>query len=208
MGRREPLALLAAINILADYRVDPEHVYIGGFSGGSRIAERLAIGYPDLFRGAILNAGSNSLGDASAEPPIPLPPRELFYQFQSGTHLIYVTGARDTSRVDDDLLSARSMQEWCVFNVETIVEPFLDHTVAQPAALSRALSSLAAGIHQDADRLARCRSTIDAEINRQNGKVTSLISSGNRAAADKLLEKMDQRYGGLAVPESLELTTK
>ena len=44
MGRREPLALLAALNILADYPIDPEQVYIGGFSGGSRIARRLASG--------------------------------------------------------------------------------------------------------------------------------------------------------------------
>ena len=60
MARREPLALLAAQNIMADYPVDPERVYIAGFSGGSRIALRLAIGYPDLFRGAILNAGSDA----------------------------------------------------------------------------------------------------------------------------------------------------
>ncbi len=72
------------------------------------IALRLAIGYPDLFRGAILNAGSDSLGDASAEPPIPLPPRELFYQFQSGTRLIYITGERDAERVEEDMLSLRS----------------------------------------------------------------------------------------------------
>ncbi len=208
MGRREPLALLAALNVMADYRVDPQHVYIGGFSGGSRVAERLAVGYPDLFHGAILNAGSSSLGDPSAEPPIPLPSRDLFYQLQTGTHLIYVTGARDTSRVDEDMLSARSMREWCVFNVESIVEPLLDHTVARPDALSRALGSLAGGIPEDADRLARCRSAADAEINRQFGKVDSLIASGKRAAADKLLERIDQHYGGLAAPQSLELMNK
>ena len=102
MARREPLALLAAQNVLADYPIDPEHVYIAGFSGGSRIAQRLALGYPDLFRGAILNAGSDAIGDVTAEPPIPLPPRELFLKFQSGTQLIYVTGERDADRVTED----------------------------------------------------------------------------------------------------------
>jgi hypothetical protein len=208
MGRREPLALLAAQNIIAEYRVDPQRVYIGGFSGGSRIALRLAIGYPDLFRGAILNAGSDSLGDVTAEPPIPLPPRDLFYQFQSGTRLIYITGERDTTRVEDDMLSLRSMRQWCVFNVESIVEPFLDHAVAQPTALARALGSLAGDSHPDPDRLARCRSTIDTELDSKFQKVDSLISSGKRAAADKLLDKIDQRYGGLAAPRSLELIEK
>jgi len=208
MGRREPLALLAAENIVAQYRVDPQRVYIGGFSGGSRIALRLAVGYPDLFHGAILNAGSDSLGDASAEPPIPLPPRDLFYQFQSGTRLIYITGERDTTRVEDDELSLRSMRDWCVFNVESIVEPFLDHTVAQPAALSRALGSLAGGIDPETDRLDRCRSAIDAELDKRFRKVESLISTGKRAAADKMLDKIDQHYGGLAAPHSVELREK
>ncbi len=204
MARREPLALLAAENIVANYPVDPRRIYIAGFSGGSKIALRLAIGYPDLFRGAILNAGSDSLGDASAEPPIPLPPRELFQQFQSDTRLIYITGEHDAERVDEDLLSVRSMREWCVFNAESIIEPYLGHAVAQPTALARALGSLDGGVQTDPERLARCRATIDADLEQGFQKVDKLISSGKRAAADKLLDKIDQRYGGLAAPRSLE----
>jgi dienelactone hydrolase len=52
LSRRAPLALLGAANIMASYRVDPSRVWVGGFSGGSRVAMRLALGYPDLFRGA------------------------------------------------------------------------------------------------------------------------------------------------------------
>jgi pimeloyl-ACP methyl ester carboxylesterase len=208
MGRREPLALLAAENIIAEYRVDPERVYIAGFSGGSRIALRLAVGYPDLFRGAILNAGSDSLGDPTAEPPIPLPPQDLFYQFQSGTRLVYITGERDSTRVEEDLLSMRSMREWCVFNVESIVEPLLGHDVAQPVAFSRALGSLSAGIHNDPDRLSRCRAGIDVEMEGMFQKVKSLLASGKRDAADKLLKKIDQRYGGLATARSAEFAEK
>jgi pimeloyl-ACP methyl ester carboxylesterase len=204
MARREPLALLAAQNIIAEYPVDPERVYIAGFSGGSKIALRLAIGYPDLFHGAILNAGSDSLGDASAEPPIPLPPRELFYQFQSGTRLIYITGEHDAGRVEEDMLSLHSLRQWCVFNAESIVEPYLGHEVAQPAALARALGSLAGGAQSDPERIDRCRATIDADLDQEFQKVDSLISSGKRAAADKLLDRIDQRYGGLATPRSLE----
>ena len=42
LGRREPLALLAAANVLTRYRIDPDRVYVGGLSGGSRVALRLA----------------------------------------------------------------------------------------------------------------------------------------------------------------------
>jgi poly(3-hydroxybutyrate) depolymerase len=54
------LALIAAQNAMAQYSVDPQQVYIGGFSGGSRVALRLALGYPDVFHGALLNAGSGN----------------------------------------------------------------------------------------------------------------------------------------------------
>ena len=43
ISRRAPLALIAARNVTARYPVDPERVYIGGFSGGSRVAMRIAV---------------------------------------------------------------------------------------------------------------------------------------------------------------------
>jgi len=69
VDRREPLALLAAQNVMAQYPVDPQRVYIGGFSGGSRVALRLALGYPDVFHGALLNAGSDPIGNADVSLP-------------------------------------------------------------------------------------------------------------------------------------------
>src|SRR4029077_9006607 len=41
LGRREPLAVLAATNVMRRLKIDPQRVYIGGFSGGSRVALRL-----------------------------------------------------------------------------------------------------------------------------------------------------------------------
>ena len=68
LGRREPLALLAAYNVMRRYKVDPRRVYICGFSGGSRVALR-PVG--DLFSSALLDAGADPLGEAD----FPLPPR-------------------------------------------------------------------------------------------------------------------------------------
>jgi hypothetical protein len=39
-------------------------------------------------------------------------------------------------------------------------------------------------------------------------RVESLLASGQRAAAATLLDKIDQRYGGLAAPRSLNLAGK
>jgi len=203
-GRREPLALLAAENIMAQYPVDPERTYVGGFSGGSRVALRLALGYPDLFRGAILNAGSDPIGSRE----IPLPPRDLFLKFQSSTRIAYVTGERDTAHATDDALSLRSMHRWCVFNTDNQTEARAEHAVAGAAALSRALRYLEESARAEPERLAKCRAGIDGELTTGLDGVDTLIAQGRRDDAQKQLAAIDERFGGLAAPRSLELAAR
>ncbi|HMI36075.1 MAG TPA: PHB depolymerase family esterase [Steroidobacteraceae bacterium] len=204
LGRREPLALLAAYNIMRRYTVDPERVYVAGFSGGSRVALRLVLGYPDLFRGAILNAGSDPIGNAD----IPLPPRDLLLRFQNSVHLVYVTGERDEPHVSDDLLSVRSMRHWCMYNVTSFLQPRTDHEVAAPAALSRALSSLARSAPTDPAALAACQSVLDTEMETELHAVESLIARGQKARAQKRLKSVDERFGGLAAARTVELASR
>jgi poly(3-hydroxybutyrate) depolymerase len=203
-GRREPLALLAAENIMAQYPVDPERTYVGGFSGGSRVALRLALGYPDLFRGAMLNAGSDPIGSRE----IPLPPRELFLKFQSSTRIAYVTGERDTAHAADESMSLRSMHRWCVFNTDSQTEARAEHAVAGAAALSRALRYLQEGARAEPERLAKCRAGIDGELTTSLGSVDTLIGQERRAEAQKQLAAIDERFGGLAAPRSVELAAR
>jgi Esterase PHB depolymerase len=200
MGRREPLALIATHNIIRRYPVDSERVYIGGFSGGARVAMRLALGYPDVFRGALLNAGSDAIGSSD----IPLPPADLFLRFQNSTRLVYLTGYRD-SALGIDVQSIHSMREWCVFDVDSEVTPWTGHEVATPAALSRALHALLNPVAPDPSKLAECRAAIQIKLTAEFGQVESLIASGKVDGAQKLLRHIDARFGGLAAPRSLEL---
>jgi predicted esterase len=204
VGRREALAILAAENLLRQYPVDPGRVYIAGFSGGSRIALRLALAYPDVFRGAILNAGSDPIGAAE----IPLPPRELLFRFQSSTRVVYLTGERDTPHASEDLLSVRSLHEWCAFGVDDYVLPRLDHEVAPAEALARALGRFLESAPPDAAKLAACRATLEAELAARLQEVELLIAEGRRTEAEKLLKKVDARFGGWAAPRSVELAGK
>ena len=198
--RREPLALLAAHNAMQRYPVDPERVYIGGFSGGARVALRLALGYPDVFRGAILNAGSDPIGDSQ----IPIPPKDLFLQFQ-GTHLVYVTGEGDTSQLNEDLASTHSMKNWCVFEVQSHVVRSGGHEVADSTALAWALSVLLHEARPDPHKLGACRLAIEAELNIKMQELDSLVAAGHDDEAQKLLLKIDGHFGGLAAPRSIEL---
>src|SRR5207302_2223060 len=101
--------------------------------------------------------------------------------------IIYVTGERDTPHTSDDLMSMRSMHQWCVFNVDSYIQPRLGHEVAPAAALSRALRSLFDAVPSDPAKLMACRSTIDRELAAKLREVESLIANGRRAHAQKLL---------------------
>jgi hypothetical protein len=206
LGRRAPLALIAVQNVMRRYTVNPQRVYIGGFSGGARAALRLALSFPDVFHGAVLNAGSDPIGDAQA----PLPPRDLFLQFQNTTRLVYVSGEEDVSHLSMDADSADSMRQWCVYDFETQTiyragKQTAGHESADPAALSRALDSLLKPVTPDADKLAACRAAIEKELTEKLQRVESLIAGGKRDEAQKLLREIDARFGGLAAPRSVEL---
>jgi hypothetical protein len=196
--RREPLALLAAHNAMQRYPVDPERVYIGGFSGGARVALRLALGYPDVFRGALLNAGSDPIGDSQ----IPIPPKDLFLQFQS-THVVYVTGEEDSSQLND-VASMHSMKKWCVFDVQSHLVRSGGHEVADSTALAWALNALLHDARPDPNKLGACMLAIEGELNIKMQEVDSLVAAGHDDEAQKLLIKIDGHFGGLAAPRSIE----
>jgi predicted esterase len=204
LGRREPLAILAEQNLVHRYRIDPQRIWVAGFSGGSRVALRLALAYPDLFRGAVLNASSDPIGTAQVQ----LPPKDLFLRFQESSHLVYVTGGRDATRLAFDIESMHSLRDWCVFNVEDQANTFAGHEIMSPEVLSRALDSLAKPVEADAGRLAVCRAGIDAELEGKLAQVRSLISAGNRDAARAALKDIDMRFGGLAAQQTLELESE
>lgn len=204
LGRREPLALLAEQNVVHRYAVNQERILIAGFSGGSRIAMRLAFAYPDVFRGAILNAGSDPIGSRT----IPLPAADLFRRFQESTHIVFVAGERDSFHVAKDMASMHSLRDWCVLNVENYITAFAEHEVVDSVALSRALGALLNPAPSDPAKLASCRSAIQAEVDAKLKQAESLIDAGERDSARELLDEIDARFGGLAAPRSVELAAK
>jgi predicted esterase len=198
-ARREPLALLAEQNVAARYDVDPRRIYVAGFSGGSRVALRLALGYPDIFDGALLNAGSDPIGSAE----IPLPPADLFTHFQQSSRIVYVTGERDGFHRGMDRASIHAMSDWCVGHVDDVTAPGEGHDPADPSSLARALDRLD---RTDApDPLDDCMAKIKQTLAAQLQLVQSLEVAGKHDEAQARLKEIDDHYGGLAAPQSLAL---
>jgi pimeloyl-ACP methyl ester carboxylesterase len=198
--RREPLALLAAQNVMNRYKIDPQHVYVAGLSGGSRVAEHTALGYPDLFHGALLNAGSDPLGGKYT-----LPPADLFRRFQETSRLVYVTGDRDDTNLMTDAQSRKSMKDWCMFSIDTVTIPDLGHKLADPATMDYALDLLVKPRQVDMNAVDDCRKKIDTDMNAELDQVQAMQAAGKIEDARAALGKIDARYGGLAAKRVLEL---
>ncbi|HEV7670345.1 MAG TPA: PHB depolymerase family esterase [Thermoanaerobaculia bacterium] len=63
------LALDAAHNLQKLYRIDPERIYIAGYSGGGRISSVLSVVYPEVFSGGLFMVGCDWFR------PLPIPDR-------------------------------------------------------------------------------------------------------------------------------------
>lgn len=194
LDRRVPLALLAYENIRRHYPLDADRVYVGGLSGGSRVALRIALAYPDVFRGALLNAGSDPIGTND----VPLPPGDLLRGFQESTRLVFLTGERDEFNQHADLLSQKSLRAWCVFGLESVTLPRRAHEIADAGGLAQALKVLHAPSVTEPGKLARCRTEVDRELASDVAAAESALDRGDRDRAIAAMRAIDARYGGLA----------
>jgi len=204
LDRRIPLALLGHENIRRRYAIDPARTYVGGLSGGSRVALRVALAYPDIFRGALLNAGSDPLGGDG----IALPPADLFRRFQDSTRLVFVTGDRDEVNPHNDLVSRASVRDGCVFAVASVTMPHTGHAIADAAGLERALKALDAPSAPDAAKLARCRADVERSLAVKTADAEAAIATGDRVRAAAILNAIDARFGGEAATQIAALRSK
>jgi len=83
--KRMFFAVLAPEIAAKRYKIDPDRVYLSGFSGGGKVAAVVAIHFANLFRGAMYIGGAQKW--TNAEPDMLSAARSNRY--------IFVTGTRD-----------------------------------------------------------------------------------------------------------------
>jgi pimeloyl-ACP methyl ester carboxylesterase len=201
LDRRLPLALLAYENVRARFPLNPNRIYIGGLSGGSRAAEITALAYPDVFRGALLNAGSDPIG---GEAGIYLPPAELFRKFRE-IKLVYVTGDGDERNLRDDEISRASMREWCVFGIEIRKARKLGHEPLDQPSFDQALDALERPATINPGERERCNERVQQELASKLAAARAAISRGDGRGARAQIKEIDAHYGGLAAPMIVDL---
>jgi dienelactone hydrolase len=200
-GRRIPLVLHAYRHVLDHYPVDEARVYVSGFSGGGRLAQRVALGYPDVFSGSLQFAGSVVIGENLMPPP----PAELMTLFQSRTRVVMATGNLDRPNRRNDELSRDRMAELCVAGVSMLSLPGLEHWTPDGRGLSKALELLETPVEANAVEQSHCNARLQARIDAFLDAAAQASEEGRRQEAVDAIVAVDDAFGGLALPRTREL---
>ena len=201
LERRLPLALHGLEYARRHYRIDPERVYLGGFSGGSRVAQKLALGYPDVFRSLMLAGGSDPIGTAGFVPPS----RELMRLFQRHTRIVFATGTQDLPNRTKDARTHASFADFCVRGVRDISPSRTGHWVPEDRVMARVLDALEEPVKDDDAAFSGCDRALEIRVRAGLDEVQRLSAAGREDDARDKLAALDELYGGLAAPDSLRL---
>ena len=129
--KRMLIATMAIHALAQNHAFNIERIYVSGFSGGGRVASRLASHYPEIFSGAIYICGV----DFWKEKQTPKVDRLLQNRF------VFLTGSKDfnrseTSRIYRKYLKAGATQS------KLMVIPGMRHQLPDDADLAEALRFL------------------------------------------------------------------
>ncbi|MEJ2383648.1 MAG: hypothetical protein P8Y54_04535 [Xanthomonadales bacterium] len=131
VDRRMVLALLAPRVVAGRFAFDRDRVWIAGYSGGGRVASRLAPRYPNAFRGALYICGVDPLPDADAFDPALL---------RDG-RFVFLSGARDFNR-EETRRVYREYRNAGIVHSRLMVIPGMGHELPAAPDLTEALRFL------------------------------------------------------------------
>ena len=202
-GRRIPAVLHAYAHATANFRIDPARRYVGGFSGGARLAQRVALAWPDVFQGSLQFAGSVQVGENLMPPP----ERALLDLARIRSRFVLVSGSQDMPNRRNDAQSRERFEALCFDGTSSFVPSRLDHWVPDARGLAKALDRLESPVQAPANA-DDCRRALDDDVTAALDAVEASLAGGDVIAARDALVQLDDRYGGLASPRSLALARR
>jgi predicted esterase len=134
MPRRVRIVLDVLDDLRRDNRIDPDRTYIGGFSGGGRVACAIAFALPELFGGVIPVCAGGELRD---EP-------WLRHRAIDRLSIAFLTGSDDFNLGEIDRFKAPLFTDLGIRTKVTVV-PSHGHAVPGPKVFQAALDWLDSG---------------------------------------------------------------
>ena len=131
VNRRMVLAIMAIRALAGQHSFDNNHIIVAGFSGGGRVASKLASQYPEVFTGALYICGV----DYWKKDQTPKVERLLQNKF------VFLTGSRDFNRDETKRIYRRYIKAGAQQS-KLMVIPGMSHEHPDAAALTEALQFL------------------------------------------------------------------
>jgi predicted peptidase len=116
ISKRVAYAILAPKLLNNSYVINPERIYISGFSGGGRVSSMVATEYNQIFKGAIYNSGANFWGETSLSR----------YEEMKNNYYVFITGTEDFN-LEDTKEVYNAYKNAGINNSKLIVIPNMAH---------------------------------------------------------------------------------
>lgn len=192
LDRRVPLALLGLARARAEVAIDPARTWIGGFSGGGRVASRMAIAWPDVFRGGVFVATSDGPGTVDA----PLPGGALLEALRGGRWWFGV-GDRDPENLSISRDALKHFRRVCALDTTWSVRTGWGHRTLDGRRLAEALRFLDRDAGVPGPERDACVTDADAAAASALAAVRARLATGDRDGARRLLLEAHRDWGGL-----------
>jgi predicted esterase len=142
------LALDATCNVCRRYNVDRRRVYVGGFSGGARMASMLGVGYGDIFTGTLCVCGVNFYTDLPISggkfyPGTFVPDPGALLRAKRSGRFVLLTGEQDQNRENTKSASMHGFKREGFRHVLYLEVPGMGHAMPNAQVFAQALDYLA-----------------------------------------------------------------
>jgi predicted esterase len=142
------LALDATCNICRQYSVDRQRIYIGGFSGGSRMASMLGVAYADIFAGTLCISGVNFYKSVPTTggkyfPPTFVPDPGVLQLAKQNRRFVLVTGEHDENRENTQAISTNGFMREGFRHVLYLEVPGMTHAMPDAKVFKQVMDYLA-----------------------------------------------------------------
>jgi len=141
------LALDATCNVCRQFKIDRRRIYIGCFSGGSRMASMIGIAYPDIFAGTLCICGVDfyrpvPTGVRQYYPATFLPDAQVLSLAKKSGRFVLLTGESDFNRENTKAVLEKGFKPNGFAHVLYLEVPGMKHAIPGPTDLNTALEFL------------------------------------------------------------------